>query len=152
MGVSSKKRRKIVVNGRNFVWRVIDKLPGYSLQVISEDKHFIVEYPWMSYDPFSYLEVIGKEFPGLPKAGQCVERVHCPQFGDLDAITPGMVRRLIDWALFSERKLIPVCLLGRPITPEGEELKKEQEEWGREFLEQLKQKHEGATFDADFLR
>ncbi|HZS05141.1 MAG TPA: hypothetical protein VFD58_09930 [Blastocatellia bacterium] len=137
MGVATRKRRKIVVNGRKFVWQVIDRMPGYVLQVISEDKHFLVEYPLGNHDPYCLLDVMGGELPGLPDAGHCTLRIHCPQFGDERSATSSTVRRLIEWCLYSERKLIPVDVSGKPVSPEGDELRIRQEQNFAELMKKL---------------
>lgn len=123
MGVAQKNKRKIQVNCRQFFWRVIDQLPGYALQVISADKHFLVQYPLGTYHPFCLLEVIGKDFPGLLNAGHCVIRIHCPQFDTTSMlVTPETVRRLIDWCYLPTKELILVDILGKPISKEEKKL------------------------------
>jgi hypothetical protein len=46
MAVATKNRRKITVGDRRYVWYVAedDEAAGKVLQVISEDKQFIVKY------------------------------------------------------------------------------------------------------------
>ncbi len=123
MGVAQKNKRKIAVNDRSFFWQVIDSLPGCALQVISEDKHFLVQYPLGTQYPYCLLKVVGKEFPGLPAAGRCVVRIHCPQFGSADIATPETVRQLIDWCFSTTKKVILVDILGKPLPGQGRELR-----------------------------
>jgi hypothetical protein len=86
MAVAKRKRRRIVVNGRSFVWYVTDgpilmsyRLPDGTgmlvalvIHIISEDKKFNVSYGLNQQDlPEPYLPhlfVLGHEFPGVQKA------------------------------------------------------------------------------------
>ncbi|AFY44808.1 hypothetical protein [Nostoc sp. PCC 7107] len=118
MAVSTKNRRKIVINNRKFIWYVKDDPDSsdFVLHVISENKNFIVNYHLQQPKSTCYLIILGKEFPGLPDAGNKWIRVLCPQWEIDSIITPSSVRQLIEWCLFSERELIRVNWLGQQAT------------------------------------
>ncbi len=119
MGVSTKNRRKIVVNNRKFVWYICEEWDWYCylvLHVISEDKHFNIGYPLGQTDQRRHLIVLGKEFPGLKEAGHCWKSVLCPGWETDDVVTPATVRKLIEWCLDSERELVEVGFTGSVIT------------------------------------
>jgi hypothetical protein len=64
MGIQTKYRRKIIFDGRCFVWYVKedDDLLNLVLHVLSEDKQFIVQYPLAQAPENLYITVLGKEF------------------------------------------------------------------------------------------
>jgi hypothetical protein len=118
MGIATKYRRKININGRIFIWYVRENLEDIgrlSLNVVSADKHFIVTYRLDQTDDVRHLEIKGKEFPGLLDAGHCWKRILCPQWETNSIITPNSVRALIDWCLNSDRPLILVDWEGNRI-------------------------------------
>lgn len=117
MAITTKKRRKLVINNRRFIWYIKDDSDsaGFVLHVISEDKNFIVAYHLHQPESTRYLIILGQEFPGLSDAGGNWIRVRCPQWEMNHIITPASVRRLIEWCLFNEQELIRVNWLGQPI-------------------------------------
>jgi hypothetical protein len=107
--VRKKGRRRIDVNGRLFFWYVCDDPDAADmvLHVISEDKGFIVQYHLeQSGEPL--LIVLGHDFPGVPDAGGCWLRFRCPRRETSSVVTPGGVRRLIEWCLSANKELIEV--------------------------------------------
>jgi hypothetical protein len=115
MGVRKKGRRRIDVEGRLFVWYVCDDPDSADtvLHVISEDKGFIVQYQLgQSGEPF--LIVLGHDFPGVPDAGRGWLRFRCPRWETGCVVTPGGVRRLIEWCRCANKELVEVNWRGVP--------------------------------------
>src|SRR5947209_3185842 len=100
MAVRKKGRRRIEVCGRHFVWYVCEDPDSADtvLHVASEDKRFIVTYHLNQPDP-PFLIVLGKEFPSVPGTGGVWRRFLCPAWEHESVMTPGGVRRLIEWCL-----------------------------------------------------
>lgn len=106
--VRTKKRRRIVCGGRNYVWYVLSGEDEndywervYSndwetrfLHIISEDKRLILTLPLNAPKPYAVSK--GREFQGRP-AGGCWERYLLP-FALPEAITPKTVSEIIEWA------------------------------------------------------
>jgi hypothetical protein len=118
MAIRRKNRRKIVVDNRRFVWWVCDGETdwgyGPTLTIASEDKRFVVcRFLTYTLEPV-YLVVMGPEFPGLDSGDGGWRRVQCPVWEDTPMITPGQVRRLIEWCLSGEVPLVEVNRLGIP--------------------------------------
>lgn len=122
MGVLKKGRAKLVVDGRLYLWWVCEDedSPGHLLHVRSDDRRFAITYALdqsRAELPPPFITVLGREFPGLPDAGGCRIRVRCPRWSDDSAITPGFVRRLIDWCMGDEaRPLTRVDDLGQTLS------------------------------------
>jgi hypothetical protein len=109
MAISTKYRRKITVIGRNFVWYVRenpDELYQPALNVISDDKHFIVTYTVNQPNETRHLVIKGNEFKGLVDGGRCWKRVLCPQWEEGSTVTPNSVHILIEWCFGAERSLV----------------------------------------------
>jgi hypothetical protein len=116
VAVSKKNRRRIEVAGRPFVWYVCEDRdwPGLVLHVISEDQRFVVTYRLAQRgEPF--LIVLGREFPGVPDAGCAWRRFRCPAWEVDGVVTPGGVRRLIEWCLAADKPLVEVDWRNRPL-------------------------------------
>jgi hypothetical protein len=117
MAIAKKYRRKLVVGKRLFVWWVREIQPedwiGPVLTVASDDKRFLIRYYLGQKEEHRFLVVLGREFPGLADAGGCWIRVLCPRWETGPQIRPSDVRRLIDWCLFSERRLTRVDWRGQ---------------------------------------
>jgi hypothetical protein len=61
-----------------------------------------------------FLIVLGPEFEGLSGAGGSWVRVRCPEWQTGSDVTPGAVRRLIEWCTSPDRELVRVNSLGFP--------------------------------------
>lgn len=109
MGVRKKRRNKLSVNGREYVWYVADddSTGGHLLHVLSEDKHFNVQYGIRQPDDQRFITVVGNEFSGIATSG-CWRRFRCPEWENDGVITPKSVRSLIDWALDEEAERLEV--------------------------------------------
>lgn len=116
MGVRKKKRNKIIVDGRLFVWFVeYDDEYHRVLHVCSEDKKFIVRFLWTTKPGNGHLVVIGCEFPRASGTGGIWRRFLCPALCAVNQdVTPAVVRRLIDWCN-SEGPIIEVDYAERPL-------------------------------------
>ena len=98
MAVSTKGRRKITVGGRPYVWFVSDNDEAWwVLTVISSDKKFLAKYALHQNEGEEYAVILGKQFAGAETGGSW-RRFLCPRFAT-EAVTPGDVRRLIEWCL-----------------------------------------------------
>ncbi len=100
MGVSTKKRRKLTVNNRLYVWYVKEDydFPNYVLHVFSDDKQFIVHYHLRQSSDIRHIIVHGPDFPRVAGTGGVWRRFRCPEWGiENGAVTPRTVRNLIDW-------------------------------------------------------
>ena len=97
MGVSKKGRRKITVDGQDYVWYAApdDDSPFVMLNVISEDKSVILACPLGTGK--SYVISKGRSFRGKQTSG-CWERYLLP-FEVPDVITPEFAQQLILFAV-----------------------------------------------------
>ena len=69
--MARKSKRKIVVNERDFQWYVAEELDDVAylgadttLTILSDDKRFIIKYPFTQSGNNNFLVVVGKEFGG----------------------------------------------------------------------------------------
>ncbi|MBD2089441.1 hypothetical protein H6F67_06195 [Microcoleus sp. FACHB-1515] len=123
MAISKKYRRKIVVNDRCFFWFVTENWSyieagwRFVLSIISEDKHFNVSYGLGQLEAYRYLVSMGSEFP-LKNGGtrKGYQRVRCPQWEKDGAVTPAIVRQIIEWSSTYDPNAIKVDWKGRPST------------------------------------
>lgn len=114
MGVARKNRRSIQVGDREFLWYIaedIDSFPPtvdgslHALNILSEDKQFMVRYHLNQVDSERrHITVIGAEFGGSREAG-CWRRFRCPDWCPSGAITPGIVREVIEWCFDSSSRI-----------------------------------------------
>jgi hypothetical protein len=117
MGTSKKKRSKLNIEGRLFLWYVKqdDDSDSYILHVISDDKRFVVHYYLQQPEHHRYLIVLGKEFGRVSGTGDCWRRFRCPTWENNGAITPSSVKRLIEWSQHSDSTTEEVDYAGLPI-------------------------------------
>lgn len=88
--------------------------PGPQLHIVSEDKKFIISYqPGQSCEN-SFLIVKGIEFEGIQTNGGKWVRIKTPKWDDTQ-ITPGFVRRLIDWSFDKNETRVTTDYLGQLI-------------------------------------
>jgi hypothetical protein len=117
MAVSKKGRRKIIVDGRRYVWWVCDMDPEYNssttaLTIVSADGRFAVRFFLGQSPERRFLIVLGREFPGLPDAGGAWIRVRCPEWQAEFDVKPSDIRRLIEWCMSPDRELVRVNYRG----------------------------------------
>ena len=99
-------KRKITIDDRNFFWYVAEDFEDTAwlgaentLTIFSEDSLFRVKYPISQKQGKNHLVVVGKEFVGDGKFGKTYQRVESPVWEKGNAITPGLVREIIEWSL-----------------------------------------------------
>ena len=116
MAITTKRRRKIQVNGRQFVWWVApdDDSSDLLVHICSTDKRFLVHQALGQTGWRRFLVVIGSEFPPLQDAGGCWIRVRTPPWQD-EIATPGLVREIIEWGLNPSKTVVRVNWLGAPV-------------------------------------
>lgn len=98
MAVQTKYRRKIILDGRQYVWYVKkddDFCGRHILHIISSDKKLILAFP-LDTEIF-YVVSKGKVFQNTAPDG-CWKRYAVPIKKALP-VTPKLVSQLIDWAL-----------------------------------------------------
>jgi hypothetical protein len=100
MGIAKKRRKKIIVEGRTYLWWVQDDRDSNDmvLHVASQDKAFLVQYHLNQPEHTRHLIILGRTFAGVPDAGGPWVRVLCPCWETAGAIRPSAVQQLIDWA------------------------------------------------------
>ncbi|MGV3658650.1 MAG: hypothetical protein ACO1TE_00645 [Prosthecobacter sp.] len=98
MGVAAKHRRKITVGDERYLWYVAEEdAAGMVLNVISADKRLMVKFQLDQPVGEEYIVILGRRFAGA-QTGSGWSRFRCPRFAEL-AITPQIVRDLVDWCL-----------------------------------------------------
>tara|TARA_R110002073_G_scaffold299268_1_gene466187 strand:+ start:5377 stop:5928 length:552 start_codon:yes stop_codon:yes gene_type:complete len=120
MGVLTKRRNKLSIEERSYVWYVKedDDSDACILHVISDDKRFNVQYALRQPDDRRFITVVGTEFNAIPASGVW-RRFRCPKWENDGNITPGGVRALIDWSTNAETRLIELDNWGNPIPLRG---------------------------------
>lgn len=116
MGVAKKYRRKIDIQGRCFLWYVQEDLDWLAhngclvaLSIISEDKHLIISYGIGQTETYRHLVSLGKEFAKLaPSSSLGSRRVRCPQWEQDGAISPAIVRQIVEWCGIYDAEAIEV--------------------------------------------
>jgi hypothetical protein len=122
VAVSTKGRRKLVVGRRLFLWEVNEIFfvneEGALMHVLSQDKLFIVRYG-VTIDGVTRegrkVTVIGREFPGAPEHRSVQMNFECPNFESQGAITPGGVRKFVEWCLSPDKQLVQIDWRGNRI-------------------------------------
>lgn len=111
MAISTKRRRKIDVGGRQFVWWVAPDLEEAglpTLHICSTDKRFIVRcVVGQGSDEARHLVVLGPELPPLDDAGGRWIRLRTPVWDDA-IVTPRLVRRIIEWGLDPAKSVVRI--------------------------------------------
>src|SRR5215212_2377743 len=112
MAIRRKYRRRLEVDGRQFLWCVRqvqpEDWPGFTLIVTTEEKRFLVHYYLGQAEQARHLTVIGPEFAGASVARRGYRGVRCPEWQRTASLQPVDVVRLIRWCLDPERPLIDV--------------------------------------------
>lgn len=114
MAVTTKRRRRIEVNGRQLVWWVApdDEAFGVlTLTICSNDKKLLVRYALGQPADRRHVVVLGPELPPLTDAGGVWIRLRAPAWDD-EIVTPGLVRRIIAWALDPAKQVTRVSWIG----------------------------------------
>ncbi|EMI22589.1 hypothetical protein RMSM_00488 [Rhodopirellula maiorica SM1] len=116
MAVSSKRRNRINVDDRAYLWWVAPDNDSLDivLHVISEDKRFNVLYVLGLPSATRYATVIGNEF-GTIVTGGSWRRFLCPRFDTEGQVTPRHVRFLLKWAAAADSTIHEVDAAGLPV-------------------------------------
>jgi hypothetical protein len=118
MGISTKSRRKLIVDRRSYVWYVKEDedSPDYVLHVLSDDKQFIIQFHLGQHDETCHLTVIGSDFKRVIGTGSSWRRFRCPEWrSENGAITPKNVRNLIEWCQSSSGLITEVDFNGKAL-------------------------------------
>lgn len=120
MGVNKKNKRRLVYSKRVFYWRVQQDAEDFghiNLQIVSEDKKFIVTYraDQSKQNRSSFIVIQGTEFEGLNNFKKGWTRVLTPKWED-ELITPGLVRRIIEWCFSHKEGLVLIDWQGNIIS------------------------------------
>ncbi len=108
MAIARRKRRKIVVDRRLFLWSLHEEDVN-ELHIVSDDKHLNLRYGWQHALPPGerYVDVMGPGFNGLPPGLHGWIRVKAPDWTDPSyAGSPAFVRKIIQWALEPKTRVI----------------------------------------------
>lgn len=121
--VRTKKRRKIVCGGKNYVWYVLAGDRDYFdrvlsnewetpfLHIISEDKKLILTVPLNAPKPYAVSK--GAVFQSKPTSGRW-ERYLMP-FELPESVTPRFVAEIIEWASAARNNAVGVEYDGQDI-------------------------------------
>ena len=132
MGVATKNRRKIDVDGRRYLWYVADDHDDFpptvaegeqllALNILSDDKRFIARFHLgQGQSEGRHITIIGREFAGIDSPGTW-RRFLCPNWCVQRAITPIDVRAVIEWCNDTHAKRFMVDYTGALM--EGQETK-----------------------------
>jgi hypothetical protein len=117
MGTSKKKRNKLNIADRLYLWYVKqdDDSDSYILHVVSDDKRFIIHYHLQQQESDRHLIVLGKEFGRVAGTGNCWRRFRCPAWENEGAITPSSVKKLIEWSQQTNSTTEEVNYMGQVI-------------------------------------
>ncbi|MFI9502845.1 hypothetical protein [Nocardia sp. NPDC052566] len=103
MGISTKRRRRITVDDREYLWWVQEDPENYyapyqpGVRVATEDRRLLVRYHLGQSGEHRHVTVLGPEFRGLPGLGGPWRRYRCPAFGSADSFRPADAAALIRW-------------------------------------------------------
>ena len=105
MTISRKRKRSIVVDGREYLWWVLidDDLPfvpsiGKSLKLVDVSGEMFLAYPLGQVPEICHVVVIGKRFRTVVACGGSHRRFRCPVFAEGPVVTPADVAAIIRWA------------------------------------------------------
>ncbi|MCE3228602.1 MAG: hypothetical protein K0S32_3153 [Bacteroidetes bacterium] len=96
MAISSKGKRKIIVNSKTWYWWVFwemdqTEFDGIQIKVIPENQSTFIKYGMQQQNEKRFVAIALKNYSSGVQ-------VHCPKFENEDGnITPNGVRELIEW-------------------------------------------------------
>ncbi len=113
MTVSTKRRRKLQIGDRGFIWWIAPDLDSSDLllHLCSTDRHLLVRYVLGQPADRRHVIVIGPEFPPLKDAGGGWTYLGTPAWSDA-VVTPGLVRQIIEWCLDASKDVVWVSPWG----------------------------------------
>jgi hypothetical protein len=113
MGVARRGRRRIEVDGVEYLWWVaVDDdcytYPGaVALNVVSTDKQFVVRYHLGQPRVMRHVTVLGSVFRTIDCSGPWC-RFRAPEFGSSTRISPGDVADFVRWCLGGTDAIVEV--------------------------------------------
>ena len=127
MAVSKKGRRTIAVNGQQYIWFVRDdgEYSGIgsvaTLHIIANDKKLVALYPIHQTGTHNLIALKSVHIGERTIVDGICQHVECPGWETDKPITPGIVRKVIQWCL-QDREHVHVNYLGElePVEPEPE--------------------------------
>lgn len=130
MAIAGKNRRKITISDQHYIWFVRDdgEYSGIgsiaTLHVIANDKNLVVAYPIHQIGAHNLIALKTLKVGEHTIADGICRHVECPGWEADKPITPGIVRKLIQWCL-QDKEHVDVNYLGEiePVEPEAEEPK-----------------------------
>lgn len=121
MGISTKHRRKITVDGEEYLWWVAPDdedwlVPGTPAVTVAKSDHsLLVRYHLGQPEERRHVTVLGPRFRGLAGCGGPWRRFQCPSFEDGGAVRPLQVAALVRWVV-EVGPVVEVNYLGLPIS------------------------------------
>lgn len=118
MGISTKNRRRLIVDNQPYLWWVATNDSYYLnpgdpvLTVATENRQFFVRYGLFQSDESRHL-VVSTMVPGVVTASG--NRFQCPAFGTTDSIRPTDVAALVRWCLRTDNPPVKVDFAGQPL-------------------------------------
>lgn len=112
MSISTKGRRRMIVNEQTYIWYVAldDDSPYYILHIISDDKHLILSCPLGTKT--AYVISKGRVFQAKETNG-IWDRYLLP-FDIPDIITPAFAEKMIVWAT-RDTDAVPISHNGKDV-------------------------------------
>ena len=103
MGISKKRKRKLVHDNCEYFWWVEDDFNGHTghsllVTVASADKKFLVKY-YMDQRENYFITVLGSRFASNAHISSNHKRFSCHKFSGNSLFTPQNVVDLINWSL-----------------------------------------------------
>jgi hypothetical protein len=117
MAVATKRRRKIRLKEREFVWYISPDEDSSNdvLHISSQDKRFIIKFHLGQPTNLAFLIVLGREFAGAEGTGGVWRRFRCQKWDEQNSITPATIKRIVEWGLSDESIRLEVDYHGEPI-------------------------------------
>jgi len=118
MAVSKRQRRRIVVEGKPYVWWIApdeDAADALTLTVASERRGLFVRYALAQAEHRRHVSVCGPRFRAVAGCGGSTRRFRCPAFGRVGEVRPADVAQLIRWATDAGEPPTEVDGEGRPV-------------------------------------
>lgn len=118
MAVSKKGKRKLVLEDKEYYWYMKftdDWMCAYNdpqLHIVSEDKKLVISYQPGQKNDHPFLILKAENVPGLVASTRSWRRLKVPAWKD-DEITPGFVRRLLEWCYDENKSIVLVNYLGK---------------------------------------
>src|SRR5690349_10226198 len=97
MAVSRKGRRKISVDGAEYVWWIVPQYDewGDALHVVGEARELHLVYALEQSDERRFVTVLGRAFRGHARFGDVHRRFRCAAVGQPGLVKPSDVAALI---------------------------------------------------------